>query len=465
MDAALRTALESLQKEFQRAALAYPAIYHQMLLVDPGSREMTSESWWAFARANTPAKDGGWQEWHGPVEGKVLDWFGRFYGGAAGLTEFKQLAQSLYLVIQQMDRRLQKKGNYEECLDLLHEVAANWPTYLVRSEEGLWDLEENLGEELADDEDIDEDRVAAIIDQHTRVEEATATDDQGVEYPLHPFVETIQNNLFSAVGSFIQMILDDEKTLFVSDVHLSEPDYPVLDGRTEQAEPTVTEEMDRDHSDYLFALDPVRRVWHVRYRWGNGPDEVEECFVPDKKQVQYVAYMLQRPEEWIQCTRMLPPPKVDQARSVVNEKDGYVQYDQNYSRRLPKSSQDEEEKRWFLSEFAKARAEIGEARKEGDRKGEEDAEAKFESLQREFCQKFDKWGRPRRRLTNVDLRAANRVRRGIEECLAKFSPTGLCPCPHLLEHLKKIEVSQGRCFYAPGGSAIKWTVNGLPEEG
>jgi hypothetical protein len=99
MDDAIRASLEGLRREFQRVASMYPVLRHEQLLVDPGMR-YTAESWWAFAAANASSTE--WQLWHGPAAGKDYVWFGRFSGGEAGLTEFKQLVESLYWVIRKI---------------------------------------------------------------------------------------------------------------------------------------------------------------------------------------------------------------------------------------------------------------------------------------------------------------------------------------------------------------------------
>ena len=48
----------------------------------------------------------------------------------------------------------------------------------------------------------------------------------------NPWVNTIDNNLFSAFASLIDMMLDDDKAFFISKGHFFEPDYPRL-GRSE----------------------------------------------------------------------------------------------------------------------------------------------------------------------------------------------------------------------------------------
>ena len=88
-----RHALEALRNEFKRASSMYQPLYHEQLISD---LDVTAESWWAFANANSLPSDSSWQRWHGPSEDPdyrecgcficAYDWFGRFFGNEAGLS-------------------------------------------------------------------------------------------------------------------------------------------------------------------------------------------------------------------------------------------------------------------------------------------------------------------------------------------------------------------------------------------
>ena len=87
-------------------------------------------------------------------------------------------------------------GGFEQCLDLLHRIAANWPTPLIRSTENRWGLgeeHEQKKEAYAESEELEK------VDELEDLEEATATDERGVVYPLHPFVETSAEQPFLGV--------------------------------------------------------------------------------------------------------------------------------------------------------------------------------------------------------------------------------------------------------------------------
>jgi len=193
-----RPALEALRLEFLRASSMYPPLYHQRLVDLYDANAETVDAWRAFAATNT-SKD--WQVWHGPVFGEDA-WFGRFCGNEAGLTEFKQLADSLYLVIRQIDPRWDaedeegkwggsvrtRASGFEICLDLLHTIAICWPTQFIRSVEtrwGLWEEHERkkdaIYEEHADDEELTNE-VIEKLDELDALEETVATGESGVVY-------------------------------------------------------------------------------------------------------------------------------------------------------------------------------------------------------------------------------------------------------------------------------------------
>ena len=126
MNDVIKSNLIELCDEFKRAGGKYPALYHQQLFVAPDLNNMSDEWWRAFATANSPAADGGWQEWHGPVAGSPFDWYGRVFGSAEGVREYKVLAECLFLVLREIDVHLSDEGGYEATLARLHEIANEW---------------------------------------------------------------------------------------------------------------------------------------------------------------------------------------------------------------------------------------------------------------------------------------------------------------------------------------------------
>jgi hypothetical protein len=295
MKETFRKNLVSLQGEFFRLSKVYPALYHQQLLVDPTAHEMTKANWEAFAAANTPCPHGAWQAWHGPYEGKDFEWFGRFSGGEQGVTEFKQMAESLYLVFRMIDPHLPKTVGYAGCLQLMHEMATNWPTPLLRSTESLWGMDTD-------------DWASAMV--WTQIDKQTG-------FAPHPFVETVENNLFSATVAAIEMVIDDDSTLFLSDMHFDKPDYPVLpeaqrpvdtgDERvTKRPKPNVgTEpataslpvqsqsEHHGEHHPLLFQL--VNDMWHITFTDKEGTETGTPHQGKDKG-FRYYQYLLQHPD-------------------------------------------------------------------------------------------------------------------------------------------------------------------------
>lgn len=433
MNAAIKSALEALRQEFVRASYIYRPLYHQLLFVDAGIHTMTCESWIAFAAANDAPAAGEWQSWHGPVEGRDYDWFGRFSGDPTGLAEFKQLAESLHLVVRQIDSHPEAPdGGYEQILDLLHRVAGNWPTALLRSKESLWAVPENYLDDLT------------LLE----IDEKTATDERGVSYAIHPYVETINNNLFIAVASLIGMVIDDDKTFFVSEGHWTEPSYPTL-RPVEEKDDTVAEavvpeaELTQTQSDYVFAFDSYRDKWHIRYRWGDDPGEIEEDWLAGNKDFEYVAYMLDHPNEWIRCVTILPPPVAKTRRSVVSQ-DQVEPEEANKRRRPMRDKGVEEEKQTYRNLIEQLTNQIKEAEEDDDTDQVRKLKHDLQIVNKSYNDLYDKFGNPRNKLTREDYRHANRVRNGIERCRTKHLKG---PLPHFNEYLEKIEVNQGSCMY------------------
>lgn len=463
-----RPALEALQREFLRVASMYPPLYHQLFVVFDRD-DITSESWSAFAAANR-SKD--WQAWHGPVEGQEFDWFGRFYGDEAGLAEFKQLAHSLYLVIRQIDPRLGADGGFDQCLDLLHRIAAYWPTQLIRSDEGRWGLgveHEQQKNAYAESENFEE---FCELDD---LEDSTATDEQGVVCPLHPIVDTIQNNLYSAFASLIGMIMDDENAFFISEWVFTEPDYPRLgqsklisEENLPEATPVTPATPAEPEGDYVFAFDVRRQQWHVRYRWGDGPTEAEDEWLTKSKATQaakYLAYILKRPHEWIPCTEVFPPPRKDKSRSTVGgEEIDPVELAEPAAGRTHDPA-DREALKQSLFEIVETEEKLKQARKNSDENSELKLEKELKNRRKAHNIIWDKYGNRRDDTASVDdQRATNRVRNGISRFTAILSPSGKHPLPHLYEHLrlrrghrKNIDVGEGLACYNPK-IARKWSV-------
>jgi hypothetical protein len=494
-----RPALEALRREFLRASSMYPPLYHQRLVDLYQEDAETVDAWRAFAAANT-SKD--WQIWHGPVFGQDA-WFGRFCGNGAGLTEFKQLADSLYSVIREIDPRWDaedeegkwggsfgsRASGFETCLDLLHTIAICWPTQLIRSEASQWCVGEEhvrkkqaIGTEHADDEESTNEELEKL-NELDALEESVATGESGVVYLVHPWVDTIQTNLFSACVALIDMILDDAHAFFISDGHFSEPDYPRLgQGELIAESESINTKQDaapaETKGDYLFAFDARRRQWHVRFRWGSGTAEVEEDWIPHKKEVEYVAFVLERPQEWIPCIEILPPPRDKESRSAISSEEAFSEKPTERRSGRARDDDPEDRKTWMgmkrkiadlNAKLAEVRAKSGEEAEAEYMKEEAEYEDELEKLKKIVNLTWDKYGRRRESVTTEDNVAATRVRNAIDRFVLMVAPWGKHPLPHLYQHLryrkdrrKTIDVSKGLCSYNPRFPPL-WKVVPLPK--
>ena len=419
MQNAIRATLIQLCEEFKRAGEMYPALYHQQLLVDPEFLEMTPESWRAFAEANSPPVIGEWQSWHGPVQGPYFLWYGRFFGSGEGLVEYKQLTESLFFALRTIDERLPDQGGYEAMLERLHEIADKWPSPLLRSKETVWNvLETNVGGQNPIDE------------LHARI----VKDKIGTEYPLHPFVETIDLNLFSATSDAIRRILDDETTLFIADGHFFDPDYPSLDDddeidaasiviscRPEEAKPSEVAPPTSDLNDFEVSFDPQIGKWHVRFRFGIGPDNVEDAWVPDQKAMKYITHLLKNPQTPIDSAAVFPSqPKPDgnSKSSKPYQEEGRL--DEEPKRKQSVFKQGLKTKDDHRQQIAKLNEDIAEARKNAEL-GDKDAEAMAATLESDkkalmswFNKNFDKFGRERESVDSTAQNATNKIRNSID---------------------------------------------------
>lgn len=452
---AIKATLIQLCEEFKRAGAKYPALYHQQLLVDPEFLEMTSDSWCAFAEANSPSASGEWQSWHGPVQGPVFLWYGRFFGSGEGLVEYKQLAESLFFAFRTIDKRLPDQGGYEAMLERLHEIADSWPSPLLRSKESGWNVPEQNH----------------ICDLHARI----AKDKNGVEYPLHPFVETIDVNLFSATSDAIRRILDDEATLFIADVHFFDPDYPTLDGEdeseaTSEMQSCLAEERKASEAaqptsvlnDYEVSFDPQRKDWHVRFRYGDGPDDVEVEWVRLTTTMKYIAHLLKRPNTRIESAVAFPSlPKPDGKSKTTKPYQEGGASDEKQGKRHSPFKQGVQDKDRHYRQLRQLDEDIEEARKEtdyGDIEAKEMAFKKVVRLENEkekltswFNSNFDKFGRERESVDSTGQNATNKVRNAIEsfksQCFNTNS-TKKYELHHFAEYLKEsVDCSGAYCEY------------------
>lgn len=196
---AVRSSLKAIWREFNRCADRYPPLYHELWETSgfrPASFGVSDSFRKAFARRFHDE----WEQWHGPV-----DWFfGRFYGNGEGLQEFKQLAQSAYMVLCTVRSEhpefsvFRDDWGWHGWMRLLHYMAYGYPTPLLRGTFDRWGNWDTVSKE----EEL----------------EAFATpDDGGAPYPLHPFHWRLEHSVFVSSASAIELIVDDDRGVLVGE--------------------------------------------------------------------------------------------------------------------------------------------------------------------------------------------------------------------------------------------------------
>jgi len=465
--------LNMLYAAFTSAAQKYGPLHHQQMIqphfvgrqdsCDDGEWS-SSRGWAEFATVNSPANNSGWQQWHGPVEGLTYEWFGRFFGDPNGLDEFCSLAESFYLVLRKLNPELPETQGFELLLDLMHQAAASWPTTLLRSKESEWNLDPTEAAILVSDE--------ATEAECDAIWNKAEVGPNGVPYFVHPTVETIQGNLFLAAAQFAKMVARDDLTLFLSDMHLVEPDYPILedDGAGDEdssilPKPHVPitkhamKPLGQSYAktaeavpDFVFAFDAVRRQWHVRFRYGETAEEVEEDWLQDSPSIRYIPYLLERPKDQVLCTTIFPPlPAETVSRSAdadvrVEFADDHQTDHKSAAQKASKQSRDEWKQR-----MTEVSLEIKEARESGDEQNAVALEETFALLEQQYNREFDIHGRVRTGVSSADQIAANRIRNGIGRLLEKCidgSKEKKYALNRFAEHLeKRIHYNSGHAYY------------------
>lgn len=191
----LRASLMAIWSEMSRASQKYPALYHQRfsdpMLVGPG---LISEEAFAAFQGMFPDKE--WASWEQTPDGS---YWGRFHGNKDGLDEFEQLAESAYLVVQEFNSELPEGHGFHGWLNVIHDMARDFPTPLLRTRYGVWG--------------IDPQPTGDKFDELVNLWENSAA----ARFRPHPFFNLLVHNVFTSSMSAIELILAPEKALLVGE--------------------------------------------------------------------------------------------------------------------------------------------------------------------------------------------------------------------------------------------------------
>lgn len=325
-----RAALKAIAAEFDRAAAKYPPLYHQQLSViyfdsDGTPFQPLNEKHWAnFVKANSPAPNGLWQEWHGPYQGRNHSWLGRFHGDPQGLEIFMELGLSLMLVLRKaLPDNIMEFADFDErgfppvegfttLLDLMHQVAFEWPLPLLRSSGGVWgwgtfrsycrfpasksleypEMVEASKRKMQEPER--EVEAKAIIKKALSWQGPLLGD---ASYPLYPAFDLLDVNLFVATKAFIDLLLNPSESFFISgDFN----DMPFgKESSSESSEEDRTPEWKQ--ADFAFSFDAADLMWRVRFKYDAG---ILHTTFPPSKGFDYIGYMMGHPNESISCSTL-----------------------------------------------------------------------------------------------------------------------------------------------------------------
>ena len=181
--------------EMNRASQKYPALYHQRfsdpMLVGP---DLISEEAFAAFQGMFPDKE--WASWERTPDGS---YWGRFHGKKDGLDEFERLAESAYLVLQEFNSELPEGHGFHGWLNVIHDMARDFPTPLLRTRYGVWGIDP----QPTDDK----------FDEVVNLWENSAA----ARFRPHPFFNQLVHNVFTSSMSAIELILAPEKALLVGE--------------------------------------------------------------------------------------------------------------------------------------------------------------------------------------------------------------------------------------------------------
>ncbi|MHB0958236.1 MAG: hypothetical protein ACYC0X_12220 [Pirellulaceae bacterium] len=215
---AIRASLKAIWRGLNRCLYRHPSIYHDMFEPQSPIEQAFPDIWKPVSRiiggtsgvaSNVPDIGGinqsfrkandnydlpyEWKHWHEPNRAR---YFGCFYGdNGAAWNDFKRLGESAYLVLREIQPELPDDSLHGWML-LLHQLARQHPTALLRSHDSEWKSWECH---------LDED--------HKR----WVKPEQGVPYPQHPIQWTLKHDVVTSSMAAIELVVDNERALLISE--------------------------------------------------------------------------------------------------------------------------------------------------------------------------------------------------------------------------------------------------------
>ena len=311
---AKRGTLELIQDEFHRLAVTYPPLYHERFY---SPLEVSREGWDAFAVAQADPS-GKWEKWYCAHTG---NWLGRFYGAPDGMDEIERLSESLSVILPELGYRWPLEG----WVQVLHEMAENCPSPLLRVERNIWNWEPD--EHIGDD--------CAVEDAEPYLHDWVDAPSSGAQYPRHPLHRVLAFNLFTCSIAAIRTILapksmvlfegyrygDLPVVLSDEEPEVVEQSKPQVDVKAKAEEQKLILSDDKDYFPFLFRK--TGSGWIVRFRVG---DKIEADSLPDLKGCQHYQNLLLAVGNPITCLTLDPPkePVELEGRSIISQDEAYL---------------------------------------------------------------------------------------------------------------------------------------------
>jgi hypothetical protein len=353
----VESTLRTLHEEFKRASASFPPLYHEQVfdLIYDGDLITLDDARKAYLAWRSVRSEEGrkWQWWHGPHKtgfgggkdtgkgefkgqgytGPAGEWYGRFFGCGDGLEEFLRLAESTYLVLCEMELPLRTStGGWIGFVEFLYELAERQATPLLRATGTM--LEWGGDDWVRDSE---EEQPAAAQNEGADQAAHDPSPENNIiatECPPIPYVQSLRLNLFTCSMAAIQMLLDPESILLVTDMEdgktvsggpkfsvapagVEESGTPSKDGGDEgESEKKADFEKPGTEPDYLFRFEKGR--WHLRYKTDD--EKVEDYSYQDDKGFRYYARLLGSPGERVACFDLSPHGQAADERDVARLK-------------------------------------------------------------------------------------------------------------------------------------------------
>ena len=297
----LRSTLKALRREFVRASVKYPALFHEYLRLPllcavedtPEGKMVTQaafmkprrEMWIAFIEGHRNRETETWEKMYVTQDGLGC---GRFYGDKAGLEDFMRLGESLHLAFCEIDQTFPPFRGIDDCLRIMYGIAYDYPSPLLCHDDGIWGYDKG---------------VPVLSEQDRAALWSTPTSD-GQRFPLHPTWYGLANNVYTSAIAAIEAVLHPADTVYFQGEEFHAPYRLERDDSVEAtpdhgiASDTLlqhTVPATRDNSRCIFRLggSVPDGLWDLQFKYGD--NLIEGSPLVDCVGLRRIAWLLAQP--------------------------------------------------------------------------------------------------------------------------------------------------------------------------